>query len=170
MQSQRSSVAVTLWLLAGCGVSDAETARDEPGLYLNEFVASNGSGLQDESGAFPDWIELCNRTDATIDLTDWTLTDDALTPAKWSFADATTIESRRYLVIFADGDVLQGPLHASFSLDAELGDLGLYDPDGVSVDELTYGTQTRDVSHARLPDGAEDWGADDSPTPGETNQ
>ena len=160
-------VAVT----PGCGGGETDTASSDVGLFVNEFVAANATGLQDEGGSFPDWIEVWNSSDESIDLTGWTLTDDLTTPAKWSFAPDTRIAPGGYLVVLADDDTLEGPLHASFRLDAEIGeDLGLFDPNGAPADQLSYETQGSDTSQARKPDGTETWGPDTTPTPGAANQ
>ncbi|MEM7392507.1 MAG: hypothetical protein AAF492_09165, partial [Verrucomicrobiota bacterium] len=44
------------------------------GLRLNEVMASNASGLTDEDGDSPDWIEIKNELAGTINLTGWYLT------------------------------------------------------------------------------------------------
>lgn len=164
-------VFAILSLIPACAGGDTEAATSDVGLFINEFVAANATGLQDEGGAFPDWIEVWNSTDETVELTGWTLTDDLTEPTKWAFADASRIEAGGYVVVMADGDTLEGPLHASFRLDAEVGeDVGLFDPDGASADALTYEPQRGDTSQARTPDGSDDWEPDPTPTPGAANQ
>ena len=32
---------------------------------ISEFVASNGTGLQDDAGNYPDWLEICNPDSQT---------------------------------------------------------------------------------------------------------
>jgi hypothetical protein len=162
--------ALTLLLTAACGPTDPNPGPAPP-VYVNEFVASNASGLQDESGAFPDWIEIWNDKNAAADLSGWTLTDDLGVPDKWPFPDGTSIPAGDWLVVFADGDVADGPLHASFKLDAQVGeDIGLFDDHGDPVDQITYATQITDESQARMPDGSNGWQTDPSPTPDATNQ
>jgi hypothetical protein len=50
----RALLSLALLLRCSPGTND---------VVVNEFVASNATGLTDESGAFPDWIEMLNRTD-----------------------------------------------------------------------------------------------------------
>jgi hypothetical protein len=38
-------------------------------LYINEFIADNTIEFQDENYEYPDWIELYNKGNSTIDLT-----------------------------------------------------------------------------------------------------
>ncbi len=138
--------------------------------WINEFMASNTLTLQDEGGAFPDWVEIHNPGAEALDLTGWTFTDDAALIAKWAFAAGTEIPAGGYLVLFCDADVDQGPLHTSFQLNAGGEDLLLLDPAGNVVDQiLAYAEQASDVSLSRMPDGGSDWLPDPTPTPGASN-
>src|SRR6185436_12088813 len=40
-------------------------------VVINEFLAGNTSGLKDQDGDRPDWIELHNPTDGSINLGGW---------------------------------------------------------------------------------------------------
>ncbi|MEX2603011.1 MAG: hypothetical protein WD361_02350 [Gracilimonas sp.] len=40
-------------------------------IFVNEIVASNGQGLQDDDGDYPDWIELYNTTSFAINISGW---------------------------------------------------------------------------------------------------
>ena len=54
---------------------------------ITEFMASNQAVLLDGSSPpeSPDWIELYNPGDQSIDLKDWYLTDDPSDLTKWKF-------------------------------------------------------------------------------------
>ena len=56
-------------------------------LIINEFVASNATGLVDEDGEHSDWIEIYNRSNRAVNLAGWTLTNDPNQLAKWPFPD-----------------------------------------------------------------------------------
>ena len=45
-------------------------------VVINEFMASNDSSLTDEDGAHSDWIELYNNGSASVNLSNWSITDD----------------------------------------------------------------------------------------------
>lgn len=164
-------MCVALVALMGC--KDGEQTWEPPEVYVNEFMASNASGYQDESGAFPDWIELWNGSDELVDLSTFTLTDDATQPQKWSFPAGSEIESDGYLIVFADGDPsTETELHANFKLSADGEAIQLIGPaseDFPVVDYVSFDVQTTDVSWARFPNGGE-WDADDTPTPGAANE
>lgn len=156
------------------GDPDTDPPSDLPTILVNEVMSSNAATLQDEAGAFPDWFELYNPNATAVDLGGWWLTHDTLDPFEWQLAADTTIEAGGYLVLFADGDTIEGSLHAPFKLAAAGGDdLALYGPDADGnplVDALENMQQlTTDISLARSPDGSEAWQTDDSPSPGESN-
>jgi hypothetical protein len=67
----------------------------EPGaVVLNELVANSAGGV-------PDWIELHNTTDATIDIGGWFLSDDADDLIKYEIAAGTVLAPQGY-AIFTD--------------------------------------------------------------------
>ncbi|WP_035601132.1 lamin tail domain-containing protein [Haloferula sp. BvORR071] len=145
--------ALALLLLAAVNVSNATPV-------INEFCASNQSGLQDGDGDRSDWIEIYNPDAVSADLSDWYLTDSAAAKTKWRFP-AVSIPAKGYLVVFASGKdrrVAGQPLHTNFSLGAGGEYLGLIQPDGqTAVSEfnpsfpaqfadLSYGTPTNEAS------------------------
>ncbi|MEQ1504028.1 MAG: lamin tail domain-containing protein [Myxococcota bacterium] len=144
-----------------------------PSVKVNEILAWNTTGLQDEVGAFPDWIELFNASDEPADLSGWWLTDDVANPFNWLFPDGTTIPAGGYLVVFADGDEEEGPLHASFSLKSTGGeDVSVYGPnvlDNPLIDSKEdLEPFAHDISIQRSPDGSDTW-SPGPPSPGAAN-
>ncbi len=145
------------------------TQADSP-VVINELLASNGQGAQDPQGEFEDWIELYNTTDVTVDVGGLYLTDDADEPMRWRIPDGTTISGKGYLVIWADNDVDDAGLHASFSLSSSGEQVSLYDADGVTLlDTVRFGEQILDDSYGRYPDGTGPWSPMGYPTPGREN-
>lgn len=128
------------------------------GLVISEFVASNSRGLKDEDGAVPDWIEIYNGTGAAVDLTGWSMTDNAVQPRKWMFP-ARSLAHGGFLVVFASGKDAEkrpfyGPtsqLHTNFALSGGGEYLGLINPAGVVVDSFapTFPAQVSDVAYGR---------------------
>ena len=103
-------------------------------LIISEIVSSNTNSLLDANGDSPDWIELYNAGEASLDLTNYWLSDDFDNPDKWLFP-ATTIDSHHYLIIFASGTAID-PIHTNFKLSAGGEDLILSDPNGNIIDSL----------------------------------
>lgn len=100
-------------------------------VVINEFVALNQDGLQDEDGDTSDWIELYNSGPSSVNLAGWSLTDDPALPSKWVFP-AVTLPSQAYRVIFASSKDRRpttpgSQLHTNFKLDAAGEYLALFD-------------------------------------------
>ncbi len=144
-----------------------------PQLYINEFIASNGSGLTDASGEFTDWVEIYNAGSAAVDIGGMYVTDDLLEPTLWQIPStnsaATTIQSGGFLVLFFDGDIAEGVLHVDAKLGASGEAIGLFASDGTAIDSYTFGPQLQDISEGRTPDGGNAWAFFSEPTPGAAN-
>ena len=128
----------------------------EAGLRLNEFLASNDTGLRDEEGVRQDWIELHNPSATAVDLLGWRLTDDPGDLAQWVFP-AHILAPGGYLVVFASGNnrvPAGGTLHTNFRIDGSRGDfLALVRPDGVVADSFAAREQFTDLAYGRGVDG-----------------
>ncbi|MFP6877189.1 MAG: lamin tail domain-containing protein [Roseibacillus sp.] len=143
-------------------------------LAINEFVASNRSGLLDQDGEASDWIELHNFGATALTLTGWALSDDADEPGKFILPDRT-LPSGGYLVIFASGKdrapAGAGEIHTSFKLAASGEYLGLFTPElpRVVADEISpvFPVQRNDHSYGR--DSLGTWRYYATPTPGSPN-
>jgi hypothetical protein len=150
-----------------------EQPNEEPLIYINEFMASNSSTLADEFGEFNDWIELYNPNPFAIDLAGYYISDDLSNLTKYQIpenSDNAVIAAFGWLLIWADNQVEQGDLHASFALSALGEDLVFTAPDGESIiDAYTFNAQTQDVSEGRATDGAPNWVFFDTPTPNASN-
>src|SRR5262245_60075932 len=114
--SRRVFLVVSISLCCLVNLSGGATSP----VVLSEFMAANTRGLADEDGDFPDWIELRNTTDASVDLGGWSVSDDPANLRKWRFP-STLMEPGGYLIVFASGKDRRSPnapLHTNFKLDA----------------------------------------------------
>ena len=142
-----------------------------PAIFINEWLASNDGVVLDEFGDADDFIELYNAEPMAIDLGGRYLTDDLADRTKWEIPAGVTIEAGGYLVIWADDQPEQGPLHATFKLGAGGEAVGLFDRDSnqlAQIDAVSFGAQTGDVAEGRGPDGS-DCRLFFSPTPSAAN-
>jgi len=153
-----------------------KTADEIPILIINEFMASNQTAYQDEAGDFEDWIEILNTGQQVVNLGGFYLTDDLNDPFKYKIPDTnpeqTTIHPGEYLVLFADQDTLQGPLHLNFRLDVageEIGISTIFQDEFTWLDTVLFASQTADLSFGRFPDGDTAWKTMVDYTPGATN-
>lgn len=139
-------------LLFTCAVCLAAVAQDN--VVISEFLASNNSstGLRDENNELHDWIEIQNQGTNTVNLLDWSLTDDSANPRKWRFP-ATNINPGAFMVIFAsekDRRTPGAPLHTNFRLAAGGEYLALKRPNGSNASEFNpYPSQVPNVSYGR---------------------
>lgn len=155
-------IGVVLW-----GASPKVSAAQL--VVINEFLASNGSGLKTHQESAEDWIELYNRSSAAINLSGWYLTDSASEPTRWQFPSGTTIGAGGYLIVFCNSwggeSLVGGEYFANFSLSKEGEYLALIAPDGQTlIHEFfpTYPPQYTDISYS-------DAGYHLEPTPGAAN-
>ncbi|HRG57901.1 MAG TPA: CotH kinase family protein [Bacteroidia bacterium] len=123
-------------------------------ITINEFLASNTSGQQNEIGAFEDWIELYNNTDSTINLHGLFLSDNFLIPNKYAFPENTLINPHGFITVWADQETISTNLHANFKLSASGEQILISDGNSIIIDSLTFGVQTVNISMARCPDGS----------------
>ncbi len=134
---------LTVLLLA---VSLPATAQ----LTISEFLAENRSGITDKDGDNSDWIEIHNPSADPVNLSGWSLTDNAQELSKWIFPEVS-IPATGYLIVFASGKDLNDPaaeLHTNFSLDSGGEYLALVTPDAITVaKDFNYQKQFEDVSY-----------------------
>ena len=93
-------------------------ARLPAQVVLSEFQAANITTLRDEEGDTEDWIELCNLSNAPVNIGGWYLTDDRGQLNKWQLP-STNLAAGQFLVVFAsnkDRRVPGAPLHTNFKL------------------------------------------------------
>ncbi len=153
----------------------ADTNRVEQ-IFINEVMASNVDGEQDEAGEYEDWIELYNAGPGEVDLAGLFLSDTYPATGPWAFPsdrpETTILPSGGYLLVFADGEPEEGPLHTDFKLDKEGEEVVLMQQIGSEmhvIDRLAFGIQARNKTFGRYPDGSSILEYLGSPTPRATN-
>jgi len=122
--------------------------------FISEFLADNVTGIKDEDGDEPDWIEIYNPDATTVNLAGWALTDkvdheDEAT--RWIFP-AISLAPGEHLVVFASKKNRSDPagnLHTHFSLSKSGEYLALLDPAGMAVSEFApaFPPQFSDISY-----------------------
>ncbi len=79
-------------------------------IYINEVMSSNETILTDEDGDFPDWIELYNTADSSINLEGYGISDDMLNLKKWVFPKISLLPNK-HLLLFASGKDRSGTIN-----------------------------------------------------------
>lgn len=125
------------------------------------------------------WIELKNGSDAAVDLTGYSVTDNPQRPTKWVFPDGTSIAAKGYLTLNLEGSLprlgaedepiteAQRLMTVNFDIAAEGETLYLYDPMGKLLDRVTVPKSTACLSYGRDVNG--DWKLLETPTEGAEN-
>jgi len=70
-------------------------------ILINEVQTSNSKFL-DEDGDTPDWFEIENVSNITLDLSGWTCSDDLSEPAKWIFPEVE-LSPNTFMQVWASG-------------------------------------------------------------------
>ena len=134
-------------------------------LRITELMVKNRTTLRDEDGDFPDWIELANVSDETLDLTGCRVADRE--GRRGWMIPGGHLEPGERLVIFASKKNRTGnTLHTDFAL-SEKDCVCLYDALGWPLDRIACEDWETDVSWMLDASGA--WRESLYPTPGEEN-
>jgi len=138
-------------------------------IVINEFMADNEQLIEDPHGEFSDWIELFNRSNFPVNLNGMSITDDPNQPDQFVFPEMI-MEPGQYLILWADGsDSSANDIHLNFKLDKDGEYIGLYDPQGETMDAYHFEEQQPDISEGRYPNGVGPFQFLNFPTPGSEN-
>ncbi len=138
-------------------------------LRLNEVLALNQTGEQDENGSYEDWIEVMNTGDSSLNLFGLYLSDDRSQLLKWPFPQGISLNPASFLSVWADNDTSSSSLHANFKLSASGEAVFISNSLGEIIDSLIFGLQNENVSMARCPDGTGSFASNPLPTKGNPN-
>lgn len=144
-------------VLASADLRTSTGSSDASAVRINEVLADNRSVVTDEHGDFDDYLELYNAGDEPVDVGGMYLSDGEHEPKRWRIPDGTVVPAGGVLLVWADGEEHQGPLHASFKLSAEGEMVGLYDRDerrNRFLDRVAFGPQEPDVAFGSAHDGS----------------
>ena len=129
-------------------------AQNNVTVVINELMADNETAVADNEGDFDDWIELHNTLNVPMDVSNYGLSDDINALGKFRLPDNTIIPESGYLIIWADDDQEQGPLHAQFRLSASGESIFLTDPQNNIICLLYTSPSPRDQRGSRMPSSA----------------
>jgi hypothetical protein len=141
-------------------------------LQINEFLAKNYINLADEFNEYDDWVEIANTGNEDINLNGFFITDNILVKTKcelFSADDELVVPANGYLLLWADGNVLQGSNHLNFKLSSEKGVIALFSPSLHLIDSVSYKMQRSDISMGRHTEDPSVWKYYSEPTPGAKN-
>jgi len=143
-----------------------------PNLRITEALPKNDSGIRDEAGERDDWFEIYNADDVAVNLSGLFVSDDLESRTNFVLP-AVFINPGEYMIVWADGEVGQGPLHTDFKLSAVGEAVAIFETvhhGNVLIDGWQFGRTGSDVSVGliSLEDTAPEYLS--SPTPGASNE
>ncbi len=143
-----------------------------PDLRITEVCALNNSIITDEAGEYEDWFEIYNAGSSTVNLGGM-YASDLLNSTKTFELPAYVLAPGAYVLLWADNDEDQGPLHTNFRLTSDGESIALFETihhGNVIIHGWKFGLMSADVSmgYKTLDATAPDYLA--SPTPGSSNE
>jgi len=126
-----------------------------PPIQISEIAPRNSGFILDENGQSEDWIEIRNTGTETVDLGGQRLAQSPFADVKdqFTFPEGTVLNPGAYLIVWADDDTEDGPLHAPFKISASAGETLFF------LDRTTLGaTRTSDFLTVPAVDGFDSYG------------
>lgn len=149
--------------------ADGSLVSEHDGLKITEIMADNASALPDENGNFPDWFEIENQSDMTLNLEGITASNR---PDRARFVfPATMLAPGERAIIFCDNtnqNESGKPFHAKFKLSSIACSVYLFDTAGFVLDKVEdVPTLNANETYARQADGS--WQKSETFSPGFPN-
>lgn len=155
-------LGIATLLLLGC---DGDVPQ--PGqLVINELMSNNEGAAIDEQGELGDWIELSNRGEQPVRLSEYSLSDSG-SPA--IALPLRVLAPGERIVLWADDTAEQGELHLPFKLSSEGETLQLQHVEQGVVDTVQFPELAENESFARFLDSVGAFAICRYATPGRSN-
>ena len=138
-----------------------KTQNVSPTLVINEICTSSdaNSNNADDYAKYPDWIEVYNYGEESINLSGYQLSNsknEQLSTLPYSLD--LTVKSGEHLLLWAKGDKRYGTKYLDFKLDVDkTPEICLLTPDGNLLDCVQYERLATNESYGRNVDNGEDW-------------
>ena len=154
-------------ILADGGEAATVSALEKPTLAITEVMSSNKSAYPDETGAYPDWVEITNTGMAAQSLRGMGLSDRD-DRVLFIFPEMT-LEAGARVVVFCDGtnkSQADEALHARFKISSLGETVYLFNGAGEAIDSVEVPALQGNQSYALTANG---WQTTDQYTPGYEN-
>lgn len=147
-----------------------ESITRESPLLINEVMTSNSKYIPQAFGRCYDWVELINASNQSINLADYTLSDDLSSFDICTLPDVTLGSGQTFIVICSGNSQStdRKTFHADFVLSAEYSPLYLFDKQQNLVDWISLCNIPPDTSYGRLPE-KKGFYHFEAPSPGKKN-
>jgi len=160
------AMLAVLIMAAGCSLE--ASSQPPTGLVISEVVSSNTNSLIDSVFGNPDWVELHNASDKTIDLEGYAISESARN--QYVFPEGISIDAGEYLLVYCC-EAIEGTdtnqCCTGFKLSKSGSKLTLT-TSFAAIQELTVPEMETDISYGISEDGS--YMFFPAPTPGEPNK
>ena len=139
-------------------------------VLVNEWMHSNTKTIMDPAdGKFNDWLELYNAGSNAVNLAGFFLSNNTTNTFLFQVPAGYVMPAHGYLLVWADkqpgANSPNSPdLHVNFGL-SSTSLIGLYAPDGTTVDFVSFNAPGKDIASGRCPNGGGQISAMPVPTP-----
>lgn len=177
-----SKIRIGILLVLITCFSFVSKAQSTTSLIINEVLIDNTDGVVDTYGERVAWIEIFNKSYATINMEGCYITNDKNNPTMFRIPKGninTRIAPRQYAIFWADNSPNRGAFYLNFALNKEQDNyIALYDTDGKTlIDEVNIPASVvrPNLSYGRKTDGSKEWEVkglteQTAVTPGANNQ
>ncbi len=128
------TAALVVVVVFVAGNYTGEVGAGENNIVINEVMLSNKGAVPDGSGGYPDWVELYNQSEKTVDISGFGLSDDLFGGVKYALPTGSVLAPGELIVIWCSGESTT-PMHAPFKL-SETDSVVLFDASGNPVDSM----------------------------------
>lgn len=108
-------------------------------VFINEYAPNSTETLMDDEGDFVSWVEIYNKSEKTVNLRGYSLSDDGMDREKWTFPNFK-IKAGGYAVVYLSGKAKEydksNKIHATFKLNGQEEMLSLYNRSGKEIDRV----------------------------------
>lgn len=146
------------------GVDTGDQSTEYAAIVINEIVTDNTLSLDDQ-GNTSDWLELYNPTDNPVSLAGYSISDDWTDPQKHVLDASMELAPGAHLLLWASGSKNSSNKHLPFRLNNDGEAVGLFAPDGSSINWIAVPSMSENAAYARIPDGSADWRVVEVATP-----
>jgi hypothetical protein len=134
--------------------SETPVTPSSTGLIINEIVSNNEGVNIDEEGQTEDWIELVNASDTAIRLDSFFIADNKSDKIQ---LPNQVLEPGALVVLWADDDADDGPLHLPFKISSSGDEIILYNGDDTVIDTAVVPVLEENQAYARFPSALGDF-------------
>lgn len=106
-------------------------------IKINEVLPDNNGNFINDHNEYLGYVEIINTSNDTINLKNYSLSNNSKTPFKWQFPEIS-IKPNQILVIYMDSKYEE--LTTTFKLENKNGDVVLTNNKGKIIDEVSYET------------------------------